>query len=104
MDALNLPLTSLRIGLIYNPLGGLARKHRHVISTILAELPKVSQWQISTGDDFDSAVNALIQTKLNGSLLLVAMELFKVFLRVSFQGCHLTDGLSFRLSLVERPT
>ncbi|MBK7352942.1 MAG: acylglycerol kinase family protein [Nitrosomonas sp.] len=70
MDALNLPLTSLRIGLIYNPLGGLARKHRHVISTILAELPKVSEWQISTGEDFDSAVNALIQTKIEWLIII----------------------------------
>ena len=62
--------TSLRIGLIYNPLGGLARKHHHAISTILSELPEVLQWEISTVDDFDTAVNALIQSKIEWLIII----------------------------------
>lgn len=69
MHALNSIPTSLRIGLIYNPLGGLARKHHHAISAILTELP-ILQWQISTIDDFDTAVNALIQTKIEWLIII----------------------------------
>lgn len=62
--------TTLRIGLIYNPLGGLARKYHQQISTILTKLPKVLQWQISNADDFDTAVKDLIQAQIEWLIII----------------------------------
>lgn len=70
MHLRNSSTTTLRIGLIYNPLGGLARKHHHTISTILTELPKVLQWQISNANDFDNAVKGLIQAQIEWLIII----------------------------------
>ncbi len=59
-----------RIGLIYNPLGGLAQKYHQQISAILTELPKILQWQISNVDDFDNAVNVLIQAQIEWLIII----------------------------------
>lgn len=61
---------SLRIGLIYNPLGGLARKNYFAISNILAKLPMIQQWKVTDAGDFDHAVEALIQAKIEWLIII----------------------------------
>ena len=59
-----------RIGLIFNPLGGQARKRLHMIKRILAELPDVLQWEVKHVADFDVSVKALIQAKVDWLIIL----------------------------------
>ena len=61
---------SLRIGLIYNPLGGLARKNFPAISDILTKLPMIQQWKVTHAVDFNHAVEALIQAKIEWLIII----------------------------------
>jgi hypothetical protein len=58
------------IGLILNPLGGQARKRLSAIKQILAEMPDILQWEVTHAPDFDVAVKALIQAKLDWLIIL----------------------------------
>lgn len=61
----NLATGTARIGLILNPLGGQVRKRQHAIKQILTGISGIHQWQVTDACDFDAAVQALIQTKID---------------------------------------
>lgn len=83
-----------RIGLILNPLGGQARKHHCAFKQILSELPDILQWEITRASDFDAAVKALIQARLDWLIVLGGDGTFqgilnRLFAWLPFEQCPL---------------
>ncbi|PXV79768.1 diacylglycerol kinase family protein [Nitrosomonas eutropha] len=55
---------SARVGLIYNPLGGWFRKHAAQMQSLLATLPEIRQIQATSPVEFEQAVIAIIEAKI----------------------------------------